>query len=144
MLRKISFALFAGTGISHIILGVIYITADQFMPYHAQALSTQWDDLDSNYQTLFLALIKLAGAGGLVAGVVNLSLVVYLFRIANCKLIWLLPISALIFQLASNYVVYFVYTLTPGQPPLVIVSAGTGILIIATVMLLFGMRNDHT
>ena len=143
MLIKLSFVLFAVIGIGHIVWGVVYVTADQFMSYHAQALSTRWGTLDSNYQTLFLALIKLAGAGGLVAGVVNLSLVFYFLRNTISSLIWLLPTTALIFQLATNYVVYTVYTFTPGEPPLLMVSVVTGILIIATVMLFFGLGRDY-
>ena len=143
MLLKVAFALFAVTGISHIVFGIVYVTADQFMPYHAQALSVEWSRLDANYRTLFLALIKLAGAGGLVAGIVNLSLVVYLLKRTSSKLLWLLPLSALVFQLTTNYVVYSVYTNTPGEPPLVIVSVGTGILTIATIILAIGIRGDH-
>jgi len=143
MLLRIAFVLFAVAGISHIIFGIVYVTADQFMPYHAQALSAEWSSLDANYRTLFLALIKLAGAGGLVAGIVNLSLVVYLLKRTSSKLIWLLPISALIFQLITNYVVYSVYTNTPGEPPLVIVSIGTGVLVFATAILFVRIRGDH-
>ena len=143
MLLRIAFVLFAVAGMSHIIFGIVYVTADQFMPYHAQALSSEWNDLDANYKTLFLALIKLAGTGGLVAGIVNLSLVAYLFKRTSSRLIWLLPIPGLIFQLVTNYVVYSVYTDTPGEPPLVIVSIGTGVLILATVILFVGIRGDH-
>ena len=73
----------------------------------------------------------------------NLSLVAYLFNRTSSRLIWLLPISAFIFQLVTNYVVYSVYTDTPGEPPLVIVSIGTGVLILATAILFVGIRGDH-
>ena len=143
MFRKFALVLFAIAGISHIIFGFVYVTAGEFMPYHAQALKVDWNILDTNYKTLFLALIRLAGAGGLVAGLVNLTLVAYFFHRAQSKIIWLLPVSALIFQLVTNYVVYSVYTNTPGEPPLVVVSVGTVVLIIATAFLIVGMRGKH-
>ena len=143
MLLKIALVLFAIVGTSHIVFGVVYVTADQFMPYHAQALSTDWNELDTNYQALILALINLAGAGGLVSGIVNLALVVQLFKQASSKLVWLLPLTAIIFQLTANYVVYSVYTNTPGEPPLVFVSLGTAALTLATAMLFIGNRRGH-
>jgi hypothetical protein len=143
MIRKFALVLFVFAGISHIIFGFVYVTADEFMPYHAQALKVDWNSLDVNYKTLFLALIRLAGAGGVVAGLANLTLVTYLFHRAQSKIIWLLPVSALIFQSVTNYVVYTVYTNTPGEPPLLMVSIGTVVLIIATVLLIVGMRGKH-
>jgi hypothetical protein len=140
MLRKIALVLFAITGVSHIIFGIIYVTANEFMSYHSQALSTEWSSLDSNYKILFLALIRLAGAGGLVAGFVNLSLITYSLYRWSTKIIWLLPISALTLQLTTNYVVYSVYTNTPGRPPLMAVSLGTLVLVVGTILFIVGRR----
>jgi hypothetical protein len=114
------------------------------MPYHAQVLNTNWNSLDENYKTLFLALIRLAGAGGLVAGLVNITLVTYLYHRVESRLIWLLIVSSLIFQFVTNYVVYYVFTNTPGDPPLLMVSIGSVIVIIATLFLFAGMRGKHS
>ncbi len=143
MLRKYALILFAVGGVSHLILGLVYVTADEFMSYHGQALLTDWGSLDSNYKTLLLALIRLAGAGALVTGLVNLALVIYFFRRGYSTLIWLLPVTALTFQLVTNYVVYSVYVNTPGEPPLVPVSLGTVVLLLATTLLIAGMRGKH-
>ena len=105
MIRKLALVLFAIVGVSHIIFGIVYVTASEFMPYHAQALNVDWNMLGENYKTLFLALIRLAGAGGLVAGLVNLTLVSYLYHRVESRLIWLLIASSLIFQSMTNYVV---------------------------------------
>jgi hypothetical protein len=144
MIWKLALILFAIVGISHLIFGIVYVTANEFMPYHAQALKIDWNSLDENYQTLFLALIRLAGAGGLVAGFINLALVKYLYHCVECRLIWLLIVSSLIFQFVTNYVVYYVYTNTPGEPPLLMVSTCSVIFIIATILLFAGMRGKHT
>jgi len=140
---KFALILFAIVGVSHIIFGIVYVTASEFMPYHAQALNIEWNELGENYKTLFLALIKLAGVGGLVAGIVNLTLISYLYHRVESRLIWLLIASSLIFQSMTNYVVYSVYINTPGDPPLLMVSIGSVTLIIATVLLLAGFRGQH-
>ena len=113
------------------------------MHYHAQALNIDWNRLGDNYKTLFLALIRLAGVGGLVAGLVNLTLISYLYHCVESRLIWLLIGSCLIFQSMMNYVVYSVYINTPGDPPLLIVSIGSVTFIIATILLLAGFRGKH-
>jgi len=143
MIWKLALVLFAMVGISHLIFGMVYVTANEFMPYHAQALKVDWNSLDENYKTLFLALIRLAGAGGLVAGLVNLTLVSCLYHRVESRLIWLLIASSLIYQAMMNYVVYSVYINTPGDPPLLMVSIGSVTFIIATILLLAGFRGKH-
>lgn len=143
MIWKLALVLFAIVGISHLIFGTVYVTANEFMPYHAQALNVDWNGLDENYKTLFLALIRLAGAGGLVAGLVNLTLVSCLYHRVESRLMWLLIASSLIYQSMANYVVYSVYINTPGDPPFLIVSIGSVTFIIATILLLAGFRGKH-
>lgn len=136
MLTKISLALFAIVGVIHIIFGVIYITADEFMAYHSQALMISWSDLNFNYQILILALLKLAGVGGLIAGIVNLTLVVHTLKNSHTKLVWLILVPSCMFQFTTNFVVYSVYINTPGEPPLLAVSFGSVVLCIAGILLI--------
>ena len=143
MIWKLALVLFAIVGMSHIIFGIVYVTASEFMPYHAQALNVDWNGLGENYKILFLALIRLAGVGGLVAGLVNLTLTSYLYHRVESRLIWLLIASSLIFQSMMNYVVYSVYTNTPGEPPLLMVSIGSVTFIIATILILAAFRGQH-
>ena len=46
-----------------IVLGfaVTYLTKTEFMPYHADAFSMQWQDLPKPQQILILALMKVVG-----------------------------------------------------------------------------------
>lgn len=144
MIWKSALVLFAVGGISHIIFGIVYVTASELMPYHEQALNVDWNKLGENYKTLFLAFIRLAGAGGLVAGLVNLTLVSYLYHRVESPMVWLLIASSLIFQSMMNYVVYSVYINTPGHPPLLMVSIGSVTFIVATIMLLVSFRDQHS
>ena len=140
MIFRTALVLFAIVGIIHLVFGIVYLTTSEFMSYHGQALNVEWKNFGENYKTLFLALIKLAGAGGLVAGIVNLVLVWHLFKQVESKFIWLLIIASFIFQFVMNFVVYTVYTKTPGDPPLVMVSIGSATLLIAIILLLAGRR----
>ena len=79
-MRKLSLALFALLGVSLIVGGVLYLVTDRFMPYHGEALQSDWDALEPNLQALILGLIKGLGAGSLVAGVATLYMVIGGFR----------------------------------------------------------------
>lgn len=143
MYKNIAFSLLALTAVIHLVFGIVYVSADEFMSYHAEALSTSWAGLDLNYQTLLLALIKLAGAGGIIAGTVNLTLVLYFFNKPYTSLVFLAPFSAFIFQFFTNYVVYEVSANTPGTPPLLLVSFGSCTLVVAILLLFRWSLDEH-
>ena len=143
MPKKIAFLLLAITSIVHIVFGFIYLSADEFMGYHAVALSTGWEELSSDFQILILALIKLSGSAGLIAGSVNLALVIYFYKKSYSSLVWLAPFSAVIFQVCTHYAVYQVYTKTPGSPPLLWVSFGSFVLLVAIVLLVWWAIDEH-
>lgn len=45
-------------------LGMVYLFKNSFMPYHSEALSLDWYEVESRTQILILALMK-AVAGGM-------------------------------------------------------------------------------
>lgn len=139
MLKKIALLILIGCGINHLGLGLVYITADEFMGYHSRALMVDWDTLDQNYQTLLLALIRLSGAGAIVAAVVNLYVSGHALVTNKLNLVWLAPMVALIYQLTANYVVYTVAKLTPGDPPLLFVSIGSLVTLAGALLLVFAV-----
>ena len=52
-----------------IAFGLVYLARSTFMPYHRDALSTSWEQLDKPLQALRLGLIKVAGGGFLTSGI---------------------------------------------------------------------------
>lgn len=46
-----------------IVFGFVYLFKESFMPYHAVALSSSWEELNPAFQTLILALMRAAGGG---------------------------------------------------------------------------------
>jgi len=145
MLIKLACILLIGVGVGHLGLGVIYVTADEFMSYHSQALGVEWESLNTSYQTLLLALIHLSGAGAVVAAVVNLYFSGAALFKNDLQHVWLAPVVALAYQLTANYVVYSVAKGTPGEPPLVLTSFGSLVLLSGSLLLascLFAARKS--
>ena len=47
-------------------MGLIYLFKNSFMPYHSDAISLEWNEVDSSNQFLILALMR-AVSGGFIA-----------------------------------------------------------------------------
>ena len=65
---KLAIALFAIVGLSLFLTGCVYLSLNEFMPYHAEAIQLEWDRLDANFKGLILGLLKGLGSGAFVAG----------------------------------------------------------------------------
>ncbi len=57
-----------------IVFGLVYLFKDSFMSYHAVALSSSWEELNPAFQTLILALMRAAGGGFFLAGIMIIIL----------------------------------------------------------------------
>ena len=100
-----------------LVFGLIYLFKDSFMPYHSEAVSLQWDEVDKNIQILILALMRAVSGGQILAGV----MVIWLqLKFNESKLTWiptLILIAGVIVGLTSLYATIIVRTNTPGNPP---------------------------
>lgn len=122
------------TAIVSLILGSIYLFSSQFMPYHADALSTKWPQLDGEHQTLLLALMDVAGAGWIALGVVLLTLIGIPFRKNEPWAGYVIPLVILVFYVPTLLATLNVLNHTPASPPwygnaIACASALAGVLI---------------
>lgn len=99
------------------IVGCVYLSTNEFMSYHSEALEADWSDLESNYQGLILGLIKGLGSGALIAGCAVLYMVYVSWRQSAQSHIVLLPLISVGYSALLCYATYFVYSRTPGNPP---------------------------
>ena len=72
---KFAISVFGLLGLSLFLIGCVYLSLNEFMPYHAEALQVSWADLNPNYRGLILGLIKGLGGGAFVAGFAILFMV---------------------------------------------------------------------
>ncbi|MEM8720354.1 MAG: hypothetical protein AAGE84_13795 [Cyanobacteria bacterium P01_G01_bin.39] len=100
-----------------VVFGVIYLTRDQFMPYHSLALAKPWTEVEPNIQTLILALMRVAGGGFLATGIAMIVLLLIPFQAKEPWAIYSIFIIALITALGSAYGTFLVKSRTPGNPP---------------------------
>jgi hypothetical protein len=117
----------------YVVIGIIYLIKDSFMPYHQKAVSLQWSQIDLNIQFLILALMRAVSAGFILMGLIIIWLQMEFFR---TKLRWissLILISVTVFSLIQIYATMIVRLNTPGNPPTTLILAGLLLIVIGFV-----------
>ena len=127
---RLSIALFALVGLSLLLVGCVYLSLSQFMPYHAEALQLEWDKLDANFQGLILGFLKGLGSGAFVAGIAVLWMAGKSLRESPQPFVVLMPFVAISYTSLLCFATYTVYTNTPGNPPLLL----NFLLVVASVL----------
>lgn len=122
---KISLAIFLLLGLSLLSVGGLYLSIDEFMPYHSEAVQADWSELDVNLQGLILGLLKALGGGAFVAGFATVYMAFASLRNSTEPYRVLLPSVSTGYSALLCYATYTVQMSTPGNPPLGL----TGILV---------------
>ncbi len=65
---RIAFGCYLVPALTLLAFGVRYLTASEFMPYHAAALEREWADLLPNEQGVMLAALRGGGGGFFIGG----------------------------------------------------------------------------
>lgn len=115
-----------------ILIGLIYATRREVMPYHIKALQTPWDEIDPNFQLLLRALLNGGGYFGISTGVSMLVLLLIPYCNQEVWAGYAIGAIGLIGILPLTWIVYQVKTKTEGNPPL-------WIMIVVNALLLSGL-----
>ena len=113
--------------------GLIYLFKNSFMPYHSEAVSQKWADLQPATRFLVLALMR-ATSGGFIATAV--AIIFLQNKLQENRLTWipnLILILGTISMACSLYAIILVSANTPGRPPVVADIGGEVLLIIGFV-----------
>lgn len=121
-------------------MGLMYLLKQSFMPYHSDAISLEWEQLNPTTQFLLLALMR-AVSGGFIATAV---VIVFLQnKFASNKSSWipsLIIISGMIVSLTALYATLIVRLNSPGKPPTLLAIIGIILLLIGY---LFNLKSIH-
>jgi hypothetical protein len=140
-LFRLSIFLFAVVGLGLFLLGCLYLSLDEFMPYHAEALQKDWAALDQNFQGLILGLLKGLGGGSCISGLAILFMIASSLRKTPRPFIVLLPLTAVGYSALLCYATFTVYVRTPGNPPLLQMVALVAAGVLASLALMISQRN---
>jgi hypothetical protein len=120
-----------------ILIGLLYATRRQVMPYHLKALQTSWDAIVPNYQLLLRALLNGGGYYGISVGLSMMVLLLIPYSNHEHWAGYAIGVIGLIGTIPLTWIVYTVKTKTAGDPPLWIMILIDALLIcglIATII----------
>lgn len=128
--------LYCFVGLGLMVQGVRYISASQLMPYHTAVIDVPWDSLGTDYQILFLGLLKGFGAGSFCVGLAITILALIGFRTGSAWTRWVTPVIAATYTAALVYVTSF--ALLPGATPITVTAILLVFVIVAAISSYFG------
>lgn len=139
--RKIALASYGIAALASFGFGLVYLTRSEFMPYHADAVSRTWSQVDPAMQTLLTALMQVSGGGWLGTAVALLILVVQGYRTGAAWVRWAIPVVGFCCCLPTLYASMTVWLTTPATPPWS-VGAVAGFLLIAGYLIYGAARSE--
>lgn len=116
-----------------ILIGVLYATRRQIMPYHLKALESTWEEIDRKYQFMLKMLLNGGGYFGISTGLFMLVLLLIPFREGQLWAGYSIGGIGLVGALPLTIIVYRVKTQTKGNPPLWIMVIIIALLIIGLI-----------
>ena len=119
-----------------ILIGLLYASRKQIMPYHLDALETTWDEIDFKYQFMLKALLNGGGFYGVSCGLFMLVLLFIPFDKGELWAGYAIGGIGLVGALPLAYIVYSVKIKTKGNPPLWIMIIVNALLIVGLASLL--------
>ena len=143
---KISFWLYAITIVASLLIGLLYASRSQIMPYHLDALETSWDGLEPSYQVLLKALLNGGGFYGVANSLFMLVLLLIPFRKGEAWAgysIGLIGLIGLVGALPLTYIVYLVKTHTAGNPPLIVMIILVLLMLGGLLSFIIGQRSER-
>jgi len=88
---RIAFRCYIASAVVLTIFGIVYMTAEEIMPYHQSVLGATWDQLDANLQALLLTFVHATGASYLMGAVAMWFLLLIPFRRGEIWSRWAIP-----------------------------------------------------
>lgn len=137
---RLAIALFVLVGLSLFLTGCVYLSLDEFMPYHAEALQLEWHSLEANFQGLILGFLKGLGSGAFVTGAAILWMAVKSTRESPRPFVVLMPFVAISYSTLLCFATYTVFTNTPGNPPLLLNALLVVVSVLASAILAISRR----
>jgi hypothetical protein len=99
-------------------MGIRFLTANEYFPYHAQASGMDWAAVDPGLQVVFMAVFKVCGAGFLTVALCMSVMIVFPFaRHGRRWSVYAIPASGALFWSIVLAATVHVTLTTPATAP---------------------------
>lgn len=117
-----------------VIFAIIYLTRQEFMPYHAVTVGREWSAVEPGIRTLVLALMRVVGGAWLASAVAILVLVAIPLRRGETWAILVTPVIGLIVGLSTLLTTLWVRANSLAEPPVLIAGLCAGTFFLGLVL----------
>ncbi|MFK7733840.1 MAG: hypothetical protein AB8B48_19625 [Pseudomonadales bacterium] len=110
-------AIFALNALICLAVGLTFVFASEFFPFHGDVIETDWQALSVSYQTLYLGMMRTEGAGYLATALAVFWLLAIPYRKGEYWSAWAIVTIALMEHLPTLLANLHVAQTTAAEPP---------------------------
>ena len=137
---KLAFFIYLSNVVLMLVIGFTFEYRSQFMPFHAEVIQTQWQNLSELSQILYLGMMRTEGAGFLAAATALMFLLWFPFRKFEAWSYWAMTAVGLVEYVPTLIANYHVATVTSAAPPWPLMLALSLSLLVALCSASLGHR----
>jgi hypothetical protein len=120
--------------------GVGFLMRSEFTPYHGAAAGMPWSEVPANFQTVILAMTKLAGGLWVASALCVLVVLLIPFRLGARWALWAVPLLMLVQYVAPMPAMVHLTANSPSSPPWALTTACIIVTLVAFVVSIGGKR----
>lgn len=114
---RTAFTLYVSNVIFLLGTGLVFQFSNQFLPFHSDVIQTQWEQVDSLSQTLYLGMMRTEAAGFLASGLALTILLAIPFRRRETWSCWAMTMIGAVEYLPTFFANYHVSSVSLASPP---------------------------
>ena len=143
MKMKLAAACYIVSAIAMLAIGLAFIFAQEFFPFHSDVIQTSWQELGKPEQTLYIGMMRTEGAGFLASAVAIAILLLIPFRRREVWSFWAMTVVGLVEHVPTLVATYHVSQTTAANPPWPITLALMVLLLIGLLLALSANREKQ-
>ena len=115
--NKISLVCIGLVAVIECVVGFVYLTASEVMPYHKEVLGTDWNQLQPGIRTMLVGFVNAYGGGHLAVGLALAVLVLFPLRRGEAWARWAVLVVGLPMLATTAYVASYLASHTGAGTP---------------------------
>lgn len=139
---KLAFCIYTSNVIIMLVIGLSFVFKNEFMPFHSEVIQTDWQDVGTKAQILYLGMMRTEGAGFIASATAFMFLLWLPFRKFEAWSYWAMSVIGVAEYLPTVLANYHVASLTGASPPWQLMLSLTVSLVLALILALSG-HLDH-
>ena len=140
---RLSFALYLVNVLVMLVIGLTFVFSTEFFPFHSEVIQTDWQNVDTQAQILYLGMMRTEGAGFLAAATALAFLLYFPFRKRDKWSFWAMTIIGVVEYFPSLVANYYVSSVTSASPPWLLMLLLVSSLLLALVFAIVGCNETE-